>query len=228
MLEGKFYITGDIHGSITSIIDFIENFNLNENDNIIVLGDMGIVWRTDQKDYEYAIKFYEKWCHGVNLYWLDGNHENFDIIKTWKCNENGIYNNSEHIHYCSRGTVLNINNKKVLFIGGADSVDRYRRVEHDTWWKEETITEENIKNITGHFDYVFSHCCPRSVFNNNKVYLCTLTNINEKNAIHNSEDMLEKLKNNISYDNWWFAHYHIDRKLDDKHRCLFEDFIELI
>ena len=52
--------------------------------------------------------------------------------------------------------------------------------------------------------------------------------INEDNAIHNSEDTLEKLKNNISYDNWFFAHYHIDRKLDDKHRCLFEDFIELI
>ena len=228
MLEGRFYVTGDIHGDFNSLLDFIEKFNLKEGDNIIVLGDVALAWRQDQVDYNANIENYERWCNGVHLYWIDGNHENFDIIKSWELNAEGIYNNSEHIHYCSRGTILNINDKKILFMGGADSVDKFRRTEHLSWWEDETVTDKDIQGITGHFNYVFSHACPRSIFNTNKVYLCTLTNINEDNAIHNSEDTLEKLKNNISYDNWFFAHYHIDRKLDDKHRCLFEDFIELI
>lgn len=223
----NYYVTGDIHGSFICLIDFIEKFELNENDNIIILGDVALTWRKDKRDYNHNIEYYEKWCRGVHLYWIDGNHENFDIINSWELNEDGIYNNSEHIHYCSRGTVLDINGKKALCIGGADSVDKFRRIEHLSWWSDETVTDKDIKGITGHYDYVFTHACPRSIFDSNKVYLCTLTNINENNAIHASEDSLEILKNNISYDNWWFGHYHVDRKLDDKHRCLFEDFIKI-
>lgn len=228
----RIFVTGDCHGSLNKIIDFIEKYDL-QNDGIIVCGDMGLYWRCDQKDAEENIKFYEEHCRGTHLYWLDGNHENFDIINSWNCDKNYLYNNSEHIHYCPRGLITNIelangNIKKVLFMGGADSVDKIWRVEHISWWKDESITDEDIKDINGTYDYVFSHCCPRSVFDNNKVFLCTITNINENNAIHQSEDKLEELKNNIIFNKWFFAHYHIDRKLDNKYQCIFTDFIELI
>ncbi len=232
MIKGRCFITGDCHGDLYKIIDFIQKYNLGQESNIIVLGDIGIFWRKDQKDSQYWINEYEQYCNGVHLYWLDGNHENFDIIKSWTINKNSEYNNSEHIHYCPRGLITNIelaegNIKKILFMGGADSVDKMWRVEHISWWKDESVTDEDIKNINGTYDYVFSHCCPRSVFEDNKVFLCTISNINENNVIHRSEDKLEELKNNILYENWFFAHYHIDRKLDDKYQCLFKDFVEL-
>ena len=235
MMKGRIFVTGDCHGNLTRIIDFIHKFDLKLGDSIIVLGDMGLFWRNDQKDAEYNIKYYEDNCNGVHLYWLDGNHENFDIINSWNKNKNYTYDNSDHIHYCPRGfeTFIDIDcgdhieARKALFIGGADSVDKMWRTKHLSWWEDEKITEDDIKDIKGSYYYVFSHCCPKSIFDTNKVYLCTLANINENNAIHQSENKLEELKNNILYEKWFFAHYHIDRKLDDKHMCLFEDFIEL-
>lgn len=226
-MKNRWFVTGDIHGDINCIIDFIEKFNLKEGDNIIVLGDVALAWRKDKSDYDFKTHEYERWCRGVHLWWIDGNHENFDIIKSWNYEKHGIYNNTEHIHYCSRGSILNINGKKALCIGGADSVDKMFRTKHLSWWEDETITDEDIEGITGHYDYVFTHCCPYSVFNPNRAFLCTLTNINENNAIHSSEYILDKLINNITYDKWYFGHYHVNKKLDDKHTCLFEDFEEL-
>ena len=78
----RWFVTGDKHGDIQPIINFIERFNLGSEDNIIVVGDMGLFWRKDMKDAEYNIALYEKYCRDVNLYWIDGNHENFDIINS--------------------------------------------------------------------------------------------------------------------------------------------------
>lgn len=207
-IKGRVFVTGDIHGDLTRIIDFIKKFELKLGDSIIILGDFGIFWRKDEKNSEYLINYYEKNCNGVHLYWLDGNHENFDIINSWNLNKNYEYDNSDHIHYCPRGFITfididcgdHIEARKALFIGGADSVDKFRRIEHLSWWKDETITDNDIKDINGAYYYVFSHCCPRKIFDNNKVFLCTLNNINEDNAIHQSENKLEELRNNIIYD----------------------------
>jgi hypothetical protein len=232
---GRTFIKGDIHGSLTEIIDFIHKFNLQPEDNIIVLGDFGVFFENNDAINQEKKDYYEMNCNGVHLYWIDGNHENFDVINSWNCNNKDIYDNSNHIHYLPRGfqTFIEIDcgdhieNRKALFIGGADSVDTWWRTEHETWWADETITEDDIKDIKGSFYYIFSHCGPRSVVENNKGFLYTLSNINENNNIHKSEDNLEKLKNNIIFNQWWFGHYHTDIKLGDNYRCLYKDFIEL-
>lgn len=233
---GRTFVTGDCHGSLDKVINFIKKFDLKEGDSIIVCGDLALAWRKDQKDYNYHIENYEANCNGVNLYWIDGNHENFDIIKSWNC-EKEIYNNSPHIHYCPRGSELiigvevNENHtilRKCLCLGGADSVDKFRRTKHLSWWEEETITEDDIRDIEGNYYYVFTHCCPYSVFNSNRIYLCTLDNITESNAIHESEYILDKVKDNIKFEKWFFGHYHVNKELEDgKFQCLLDDFIEL-
>ena len=226
-MKKRWFITGDLHGALHSITNFIQEHNLGKESNIIVLGDMGIAWRKDLVDYNFKITRYEERCNGVHLYWLDGNHENFDIISSWSLNKDGIYDNSPHIHYCSRGSSILINGAKALFIGGADSIDKVFRKEGLDWWPRETIDKKDIENIKGKYKYVFSHCCPKSIFDNYKMFLCTLTNINENNVIHSSEEKLEQVKNNITYDKWFFGHYHVNCRLDNKHHCLFEDFIEV-
>lgn len=201
-------------------------------DRILVLGDMGLFWRKDQKDADYKIELYEKECNGVHLYWIDGNHENFDIINSWNYNKNYVYDNSDHIHYCPRGykaeIYINGEIKKCLFIGGADSVDKIFRTKHLSWWSDEQITEKNIEGIENEYDYVFSHCCPYSVFNYHRYDLCTIGGLNQNKVDHTSEAMLDKVYDKISFKHWWFGHYHIDKTLlDDKFTCVFNDFIEL-
>ena len=221
------FLKGDIHGNLFEIIDFINRFNLGKNDNIIILGDCGIAWRKDKKDLAQNIKLWNECGNGVKLYFIDGNHENFNILNSLPI-ENNMGKIADNIYHLRRGQVYEFENKKILVCGGADSIDKYRRIENFTWWKEEAISQETIDDIpAGHYDYVLTHCCPRSIFEKNRIYLSTLQFLDENKINHNSEDMLEQLKNKITFDHWFFGHYHINRNLDEKFTCLFEDFMEV-
>lgn len=221
------FLKGDIHGNLFEIIDFINRFNLGKNDNIIILGDCGIAWRKDKKDLDQNIKLWNECGNGVKLYFIDGNHENFNILNSFPI-ENNMGKIADNIYHLRRGQIYEFENKKILVCGGADSIDKYRRIENFTWWKEETISQETIDDIpAGHYDYVLTHCCPRSIFEKNKIYLSTLQFLDENKINHNSEDMLEQLKNKITFDHWFFGHYHINRNLDEKFTCLFENFMEV-
>ena len=221
------FLKGDIHGNLFEIIDFINRFNLGKNDNIIILGDCGIAWRKDKKDLAQNIKLWNECGNEVKLYFIDGNHENFNILNSLPI-ENNMGKIADNIYHLRRGQVYEFENKKILVCGGADSIDKYRRIENFTWWKEEAISQETIDDIpAGHYDYVLTHCCPRSIFEKNRIYLSTLQFLDENKINHNSEDMLEQLKNKITFDHWFFAHYHINRNLDEKFTCLFEDFREV-
>lgn len=227
-MKGRFFITGDIHGDVARLILFIQRMKLKSGDKICVLGDAGILWRNDKKDTDYIVKYWDEYSNGVELYFIDGNHENFNLLNSLPVDENNMGIVSDKIHYLRRGCVYEINGKRILSCGGADSVDWYRRTEGLSWWKEETISQADIDRVpAGHYDYVFTHCCPRSIFENNKVYLITLANIDQDVVNHCSEDMLEKLINKITFDHFYFGHYHVDRVLNDKFRCLFNDFEEM-
>lgn len=221
------FLKGDIHGNLFEIIDFINRFNLGKNDNIIILGDCGIAWRKDKKDLAQNIKLWNECGNEVKLYFIDGNHENFNILNSLPI-ENNMGKIADNIYHLRRGQVYEFENKKILVCGGADSIDKYRRIENFTWWKEEAISQETIDDISaGHYDYVLTHCCPRSIFEKNRIYLSTLQFLDENKINHNSEDKLEQLKNKITFDHWFFGHYHINRNLDEKFTCLFEDFREV-
>ena len=223
------YFTGDFHGRFRPLIEFIEENKLNENDTIIVLGDMGLFWRKDGKDADLFIKNYEE-RYSVNIYFIDGNHENFDMLNKLEDKEGTPFKRvSDHIAYIPRGIVFEMNGKTMLSCGGADSVDRGRRIPHFTWWEQEQITDEDIdrciENARGkHIDYILTHCCPLSVFNAHSAELITLEGIDQSKVDHTSEEKLERLSKEIDFGQWLFGHYHIDKDLDDKNTCLFNEF----
>lgn len=229
----RWFVTGDTHGDWSRIWNWLDkmDFTRDESISVIILGDAGLFWRNDKKDANEIIKHHEE-NYNVHIYFLDGNHENFKILKQYKPSITGIVNISNHIHYLPRGfnghLALNYRLARIVVCGGADSIDKFRRTEGLSWWKDETITDEDVDKIPeDDFDYVFTHCCPSSVFYENKSCLATLSCISEENISHESEDQLEKLKNKISYKKWFFGHYHVDRELDNKHRAVLNDFVEL-
>lgn len=221
------FVTGDKHGDLTEIIDFIQRFELNKNDSIIVLGDMGICWRKDKKDLKYNVDLWTARGNGVKLYFIDGNHESFRILNSLPI-ENNMHKVADNIYHLLRGQVYEFEGKKVLAMGGADSVDWFLRTKNLDWWEEETISQEDIDRVpAGHYDYVLTHCCPRNVFEENKVYLITLGRIDQDKVNHNSEDKLQQLFEKITFNHHYFGHYHIDKDLDGKHTCLYNEFREL-
>lgn len=220
------YLTGDKHGQFESIYKFIDKMDLGKDDTIIVLGDMGLFWRKDKVDAKANIEIYEQRCDETMLYFIDGNHENFDLLKQLPKSDESedIKYVSKHIRYLSRDTVFTIAGKKCLCLGGADSVDRGRRIPHLSWWKDEQITQKDIDLVPyDHYDYVFTHCCPSSVLNEYKAIL-TDPMFNQNNLDHTSEDRLEEVKNFVEFDKWYFGHYHQDVHLNDKFICLYNSF----
>ena len=233
MEDTRFFITGDIHGDLTRIWEFIDKIDINyENCNIIIAGDAGLCWRHDKADLARNILLHES-NYKTHIWFIDGNHENFKVLKSFPIDEDGIAHISKHIHYLPRGSKLILNfgsyTKTLLAMGGADSVDKNQRTSGLNWWEDERITEKDIEGINGYYDYVITHCCPSHIFNNNKVYLCTLGNIiDDANAdFHESEKMLEKLYNNIDFDMWYFGHYHTNLQVDIKFKCIFDTFEEI-
>ena len=233
----RFFITGDTHGELDRVYNWIDRMNFNNSDiNVIIAGDAGICWRKDKKDLKQTINFHED-NYNFHIWFIDGNHENFDVLKSFEPDEYGIVNLSLHIHYLPRGTGLYLATdngvKSVIFCGGADSLDKIYRIPHLSWWADEAITEEDINKCLEHkkdikkVDYIITHCCPYSVFIKNRTYLITLLDIDQAKVDHTSELMLDKLAMNIDCDKWFFGHYHVDKQLDDKYICLLNDFIEL-
>lgn len=223
------YVTGDKHQKFDPILFFADKMKLTKNDYVIVLGDMGLFWRKDKRDANAFIDYFEQ-HYEFNLYFIDGNHENFTILHSLEEDENHMGIVSEHIRHLKRGRRYNIDGKDILAIGGADSVDKFRRTEGLSWWKEEAVTDEDVNMVDpGHYDYVLSHCCPISIFNTYKSSLCTLGNITDDDNpdFHISDNKLEQVLNSITFNHWYFGHYHQDLDLDDKFTCLYHTWREI-
>lgn len=133
--------------------------------------------------------FWYKWLNERNYttLWVDGNHENFDRIKTYPVTEwhgGRVQMISESIIHLMRGEIYEINGLSVFTFGGAMSVDRgpalgkeesekeqYRaRDEHICWWPEEEPSQEErdnaLNNLAAHgnkVDIIVTHEAPRFI-----------------------------------------------------------------
>lgn len=234
----RVFVTGDTHGDLERIYKWVDKFDMNKSDiHIIIAGDAGICWRQDKKDMEATIEKQKQ--YNFHLWFIDGNHENFDILNSLEKNEVGIANLSNNLHYISRGSKLVFETengvKSILCCGGADSIDREIRTPHLNWWRQEQITDNDIYKCLQldsdfdipYYDYIITHCCPYKIFIKYSPWLITLPGINQDKVDHTSEKKLNKIAEMVDCHKHIFGHYHIDKNFDDKYKCVFKDFIEL-
>lgn len=160
---------GDVHGRFDVLNAFI---NKKKPDIILQCGDFGYFPNISNKQKN------PKWPKGdlvpkmgnTKLYWCDGNHEDHWSLKELKNNE--IYPN---VFYMKRGSTLTLpDGRVVLFMGGADSIDKgSRRLGYD-WFPEEVITQKDTIGLSEdmNVDIIISHTCPYSfdmISNNMKI-----------------------------------------------------------
>lgn len=210
------YITGDTHGDK---VRFIEN-NMNDDswgkdDYLIVCGDFGYLFLNDPFEQQVLEILKGK---PYTICFCDGNHENFPLIysypqETW--NGGKIHRIAPNIIHLMRGQVFDIEGKKIFTMGGAYSVDKYkRRTGYDHWDEELPTIEEydearsNLRACGFKVDIVITHTAPN-------------TAIKLMGASGAPEDMqltsfLDYLMHNLSYDKWYYGHWHLDKQITDK------------
>lgn len=217
------YITGDTHGTIdfSKLKAYFKKKYVSRKDYLIILGDAGIVW---DSDYKNTVGLYESL--GLTIYYIDGNHENFDLLESFpiiSSNNAKVHRISEYIFHVLRGEILILNGLSFLCIGGAESIDKTYRKPGVSWWKQERINENDINNALSNLssnnmevDYVLTHCVS--------------DNICIRKFGYDGDESTRQLSRLCSYvktKHWFFGHYHFDEIIDSTFRCFYQDIIEI-
>lgn len=232
------YITGDTHGDIERFRQLeSKGVILNEDDFIIVCGDFGFIYFDDDKEQEWLDELQEK---PYTILWIDGNHENFDAINRYDAEEwNGgkIHRIRKNILHLMRGQVFNIEGKKIFTMGGAYSIDRYRRQENERYWKAELPSKDeydeaskNLKSNDFKVDIIITHTAPTEL---------VLKRLDPHPDSHDGElrGVLEWVMYECEFKKWYFGHWHIDEEMEigvkinyeekiKKFRALLNDVVE--
>lgn len=119
------YITGDVHAEFNkfSVKNFPQQKEMTRDDYLIVCGDFGI-WHDCPTERYWLNWLSEK---SFTLLFVDGNHENFDRLKTEfpivDFHGGKAHKIRENIYHLMRGYVFDLCEKKFFAFGGASCHD---------------------------------------------------------------------------------------------------------
>lgn len=139
----KYLFLGDTHNDL----DFTEGaakLAREHGAEIIQLGDWGFIWPGSTQLAELSDILVGL---GVTLRFCDGNHDDHMTLKKLRgrVSRSGV-TIAKNVIYQPRGSVHeDEDGTRFLFCGGAPSIDRAGRIEGESWWPEETITEAEFK-----------------------------------------------------------------------------------
>ena len=222
------FCTGDIHGDPRRLNTecFPEQKEMSKDDYVIILGDFGLVW-ANTKDEKYWLDWLEK--KSFTTLFIDGNHENHNALDSYPVTEwrgGKVHQLADSVYHLIRGQVFDIDGLKFFTMGGANSTDKYSRKENISWWAREMPSQEelqegidNLEKVDFKVDYILTHCCGTSL-------LPQLVYSYDSDTLTSFFDHLE-FDFGLEFKHWYFGHYHRDKKLDDKHTCLYNSIVKL-
>ena len=221
------YITGDTHIPIDisklNSKNFSKQKQLKKDDYLIICGDFGGVWDNGKEEL-----YWRKWLEqkSFTTLFVDGNHENFDLLEGFETVDafgSRVGRISDSIYHLKRGHIYTVDNKRIFTFGGASSHDRGYRQEGISWWRQEMPSLEEMQKglsslleCNNEVDLIITHSAPTSV----------QRKINPAFSSDALTDYLEEIKNTISFDSWYFGHYHTDTVVDGRFYCMYEKIKE--
>lgn len=244
----KIFITGDCHGTYTKLgyKFFPEGRTLTKDDYVIICGDFGF-W-DDSAEQKYWMDWLE--ARPFSILWVDGNHENFDLLNAMPVEEwhgGNVHFIRPSVIHLMRGQMFNIGGKRFFTFGGARSHDieggilelddpqlktkmkRLRgrelqfRINHLSWWKEEMPTDaEKELGLKTMDDAGWE--------TDYIITHCCSTRLQNRKGGCSADpltDYFSTIQTLCSYKHWFFGHYHVSENWGPKETCLYHDIIEL-
>ena len=160
----RILVAGDFHGNLDHQGRVYQAAQNHGADAIVQVGDWGY-WPTPSGNIpmaDHAAKMYAK--TGIPQYWLDGNHEHFDMLEALGLyGGEGMQKMQDGLYYLPRGTRWQWNGKKYLAFGGAYSIDKDWRTPHVSWFPQELPTWKQVDEVLDNpdpVDIMFSHDSP--------------------------------------------------------------------
>ena len=225
---GRIFVCGDTHHENDIAKLQPQNFtiqkDLTKEDVLIVAGDWGGIWYYDSRNDDLL-----KWWESRNFTTLviDGNHENHNAIKELEIVERfggKVRKVSESVFIAERGEIYTINGKKILTLGGADSIDKHLRIKGIDWWEQESITQKDFNNALDNLER----------YNYDVDYFITHTGGGEVvrflgfNAFP-SDKYIDFILNSLPpKTRHYCGHYHVDMTVNLRTKILYDNIIELV
>lgn len=246
------FLTGDTHGDFSRFRkgNYAALDNLTKEDYVIICGDFGGVWCNSPQEQALL-----DWLDGrpFTTLFVDGNHENYDLLETFPVSEwqgGEVQYIRPSILHLRRGQIYTINGKTFFTLGGASCHDipdgilepddplfrlkksrlnrrhAYYRINHQSWWKEELPSAEELENASRNLDkagrqvdYIITHCCPSSL----QQVLTGGTYPDDALTL-----FLENIRQSCDFQLWFFGHYHANHLIEDKFILLYEKIVQLV
>lgn len=222
-------LLGDIHGNFNYLKHEITSKNI-ENCEIFCVGDFGVGFSKVKGDKLELDLLNDRVLKDRNiiLNTIRGNHDapHYFDIEWQNLNDFKFTNINLLPDYSTRV----VDDKKILLVGGAHSIDRMDRIHEDsiqssygsskrTWWKDEIFNlDVPLLETFRDIDIVITHTAPVMVFPDNRFGLGPVVEsyakydpnlitdlINERN---NVSKMLEILMKNNDIKRWYYGHFH--------------------
>lgn len=216
----KIFVAGDIHGTLD--IDKLDRFaktdDFSKEDYMILLGDVGVYWYGDYRDIVTNKRLHE---YPWTILWVDGNHENYELIKKQKIKNMfggkvSVHAKYEDVIHLRRGQVYEIADTKIFTFGGAYSIDAHRRINHVSWFEEEMPNvkeyEEGLKNLENNnnkVDFILTHTGPE--------FICRQLEPEMFPGEEAIQRYFEQISNDVQFKDWYFGHWHRDVDIDKYH-----------
>lgn len=172
------YVTGDTHGNndFGKLFYFNQqNKKLTKKDVIIIAGDCGFIWMQKDNDRDEIKLKFKLNNFKFSVFCILGNHENYDRIEKLptkikygaKVYYEPLFPN---IVYAIHGKIYKINGINIWTMNGAYSIDKFRRIPHLSWWKQEIPTQKQLDSGLKNYiknqdkiDVIITHTCPYSI-----------------------------------------------------------------
>ncbi len=212
-------ILGDIHGDFQYLIELLGMFDF-QNESIISVGDFGLGFDTLSSECMHLAMLNNSLRRrNIKLYVIRGNHDNPSY---WRDSNDSKDPGFSNIILVRDYTVMIIEDKNVLFIGGGISIDRSVRTEGRNYWKDEVIirNDEFIKSLPENsidvmithtpIAKMFWHICGTDLVNQYALRDRSLwADIDKEQSILEEYNSILKETQKDSLKMWFSGHLHI-------------------
>lgn len=146
-------IFGDWHADMSWIIAMLDS--VSDGEVTVQVGDLGIGFHPNLVNTISDIAVATE----TPFLFIDGNHENFDILYQNPVREDGLRELAPGMFHIPRGLTWKWGDERWMGLGGAHSVDRPWRRTYIDWWPQEHLTEREVRKAmdAGPIDVLITH-----------------------------------------------------------------------
>lgn len=163
--DGVVALVGDTHCDIAWTSRVVKQAAVDGVHHLLQVGDFGYWPRFKSGEYFLDELTRVLDASGSTLWFLRGNHEDQEVLLGLDAEDDGLVLISDRIRFVPDGTVANWNGRRVLFVGGAPSIDADARIPGKDWFPSEVLSRKGLDDSldAGQVDVVLSHDCPSEV-----------------------------------------------------------------